>query len=64
MDLDQREWWKEAESQELPTFLYPWKESGSVEALWKELYHLQSIKSECGMSYGCIFINTLKVDGE
>lgn len=38
--------------------------SGSEEAPWKDLYHLQSIKSECGMSYGCIFINTLKVDGE
>lgn len=66
--LDQREQWKKSESQEFSKFLYlfyvPWKESGSKEAPWKELYHLQSIKSEWGMSYGCIFINTLEVDGE
>lgn len=32
----------------------------SEEALWREVYHLQSLNTKCRMSYGCIFRNALE----
>lgn len=68
IDLDQREPWKEAQRQNVsprlcPSIL-PQKNSGFEEALWREVYHLQSLKTKCGMSYGCIFVNALQVESK
>lgn len=49
----------------LPSFtlpLYLKKNGGFEEALWSEVYHLRSLKTECGRSYSCNFINALKVE--
>lgn len=56
IDLDQREPWKEAQRQNVSPRLYPsilpQKNGGFEEALWREVYHLESLKTKCGMSYG------------